>query len=87
MSWGHTEPEEAKGPYQDHFLLVLCENLATSAVVGDDARTVYWGHLLLFHTSRWRREEIYQERGARDNGLTTPSENQLPGLRPKFEPG
>jgi hypothetical protein len=33
-----TEPEEAEGAYQDHFFLVLCENLATSAMMGDDTR-------------------------------------------------
>ena len=30
-----TEPEEAEGPYQDHFFLILCENLAASAMVLD----------------------------------------------------
>ena len=33
---GLTEPEEAEGPYQDHFFLVLCEKLAISAMMGDD---------------------------------------------------
>jgi hypothetical protein len=33
-----TEPEEAKGAYQDHLLLILCENLATSAMMGNNTR-------------------------------------------------
>jgi hypothetical protein len=31
-----TEPEEAESAYQDHFFLILCENLATSAMMGND---------------------------------------------------
>jgi hypothetical protein len=34
---GLTEPEEAERAYQDHFLLILCENLATPAMMGYDA--------------------------------------------------
>lgn len=35
---GLTEPEEAERAYQDHFLLILCENLATPAMMGYDTR-------------------------------------------------
>src|SRR6266849_2467070 len=34
-----TEPEEAERAYQDHFLLILCENLATPAMMGYDTKT------------------------------------------------
>jgi hypothetical protein len=33
---GLTEPEEAERAYQDHFLLILCENLAAPAMMGYD---------------------------------------------------
>jgi hypothetical protein len=35
---GLTEPEETERSYQDHFLLILCENLATPAMMGYDTR-------------------------------------------------
>ncbi len=35
---GLTKPEEAESAYQDHFLLILCENLATPAMMGDDTK-------------------------------------------------
>jgi hypothetical protein len=35
---GLTEPEEAERSYQDHFLLILCENLAIPAMMGYDTR-------------------------------------------------
>ena len=33
-----TEPEETERSYQDHFLLILCKNLATPAMMGYDTR-------------------------------------------------
>ncbi len=36
---GLTEPEETECAYQDHFLLILCEDLATPAMMGDDTRS------------------------------------------------
>jgi hypothetical protein len=35
---GLTKPEETEGSYQDHLFLILCENLATSAMMGDGTR-------------------------------------------------
>jgi hypothetical protein len=35
---GLTKPEESKRAYQDHLLLILCENLATSAMMGDSTK-------------------------------------------------
>jgi hypothetical protein len=34
---GLTEPKETKSAYQDHFFLILCENLPVTAMVSDDA--------------------------------------------------
>ena len=34
---GLTKPKETKCAYQDHFFLILCENLPIPAMVGDDA--------------------------------------------------
>jgi hypothetical protein len=37
---GLTEPKETKSAYQDHFFLILCENLPVPVMVRDDAMIV-----------------------------------------------
>jgi hypothetical protein len=85
-----TKPEKTKGPYQDHFFLILCENLAISTVVGDGTRKKVPIGLLC--SRRWRKKWRTQKRllllgtEERVTRLTTPSGNRLPESRLRFVP-
>jgi hypothetical protein len=83
-----TEPEEAKGDYQDHLFLILCKDSAIPAMVGDDASRRGAMHreeeedgISIFVCVERREKEELRFRAARDVPLTISSETQLPELQ------
>jgi hypothetical protein len=66
-----TKPEEAKCPYQDHFFLVLCENLATSTMVGNGARTKELINLFARRVEKTKVAATTRNGGARDTTYNT----------------
>ena len=69
---GLTKTEEAKCPYQDHFFLVLCENLATSTMVRNGARTKELINLLCSKGGEEKEQQPPLGTEERVTRLTTP---------------